>query len=155
MLNPSGHLMNTMGTEENLHLMKVLDDAWNSQDWELFSKHHADNVIVRWPGQDRPTMGLAAHKNEGLEMFRIFPDNHVDNDPYKVLFGQDEWTCSIANFTGTHQGPIIGTEDKIIPPTNKKFIVEFCTVARWINGQIVEENLFYDQVGMMKQLGLA
>ncbi len=50
---------------------------------------------------------------------------------------------------------MIGTGDRIITPTNKKFQVEFCTVAHWRNGQIVEENLFYDQVGMMKQLGLA
>ncbi len=34
-----------MDTEENLRLMKVLDDAWNGQDWELFSKHHVENVI--------------------------------------------------------------------------------------------------------------
>jgi hypothetical protein len=28
-------------------------------------------------------------------------------------------------------------------------------VARWdANGQIIEENLFYDVVGMMKQIGL-
>jgi ketosteroid isomerase-like protein len=45
-----------------------------------------------------------------------------------------------------------GTE---IPPTGKPFEVDFCTVARWDNGQIVEENLFYDLVGMMSQLGLS
>jgi SnoaL-like polyketide cyclase len=88
-------------------------------------------------------------------MFKIFPDNHVANDPYKVLFGQGEWTCSIAIFTGTHLGPMKGAEGKTIPPTNKKFQVEFCTVAHWTNRQIVEENLFYDQIGMMRQLGLA
>jgi SnoaL-like polyketide cyclase len=43
---------------------------------------------------------------------------------------------------------------KTIPPTNKKFQIEFCTVAYWKNGQIDEENLFYDQMGMMRQLGL-
>jgi ketosteroid isomerase-like protein len=42
----------------------------------------------------------------------------------------------------------------MIPPTNKKFKVDFCTVAHWKNGKIVEENLFYDVVGMMTQLGL-
>jgi hypothetical protein len=42
----------------------------------------------------------------------------------------------------------------IIPPTGKRFEVDFCTVARWHEGQVVEENLFYDQVGMMQQLGL-
>jgi hypothetical protein len=87
-------------------------------------------------------------------MFKTFPDNHVENNPYKVLFGQNDWTCSIAIFTGTHKGPMIGSEGKSIPPTNQKFQVDFCTVAHWKNGKIIEENLFYDQVGMMKQLGL-
>jgi hypothetical protein len=40
------------------------------------------------------------------------------------------------------------------PPTGKSFEVDFCTVAGWENGEIVEENLFYDVVGMMGQPGL-
>jgi hypothetical protein len=32
---------------------------------------------------------------------------------------------------------------------------DFCTVARWDNCQIVEENLFYDLVTFMKQIGLS
>ena len=31
---------------------------------------------------------------------------------------------------------------------------DFCTVARWDNGQIVEENLFYDLVTFMRQIGI-
>ena len=57
-------------------------------------------------------------------------------------------------FTGTHKGPMT-SESKKIPPTNKKFQVDFCTLAHWKNGQIDEKNLFYDNIGMMKQLGLA
>jgi hypothetical protein len=34
--------------------------------------------------------------------------------------------------------------------TNKKFSVELCTVAHWKNGEIVEEKLFYDAMGMMR-----
>ncbi len=33
-------------------------------------------------------------------------------------------------------------------------LLEFCIVARWKDGQIVEENLFYDQVGLMRQIGV-
>lgn len=143
-----------MSVEEKLQLMKTLDDAWNNQDWDTFRKRHTENVIVRWLGQSEPTRGLNAHRNEGIEMFKIFPDNHVENNPYKMLFGQGDWTCSIAIFTGTHKGPMT-SEGKTIPPTNKKFQVDFCTVAHWKNGQIDEENLFYDNIGMMKQLGLA
>jgi len=40
-----------MSAEENMKLMKTLDDAWNSQDWETFAKRHTDDVIVRWPAQ--------------------------------------------------------------------------------------------------------
>ncbi|MGZ4940601.1 MAG: ester cyclase, partial [Halobacteriota archaeon] len=70
-------------------------------------------------------------------------------------FGEDDWTCSVANFTGTMKGPTSGPDGKMIPPTNKKFQVEFCTVARWNDkGKIVQEKLFYDLVGLMRQIGL-
>jgi hypothetical protein len=39
---------------------------------------------------------------------------------------------------------------KAILPTNKKFSVELCTVAHWKNGEIVEEKLFYDVMGMTR-----
>jgi hypothetical protein len=48
----------------------------------------------------------------------------------------------------------MGAERKTIPPTNNTFQVDFCTVAYWQNGRIDEENLFYDQMGMMRLLGL-
>jgi hypothetical protein len=40
-----------------MRLMKTLDDAWNSQDWDTFEERHADNVAVYWPGQPEPTKG--------------------------------------------------------------------------------------------------
>jgi hypothetical protein len=43
----------------------------------------------------------------------------------------------------------------MIPPTNKSFKLEFCTIAKWENGKIVEERLFYDLVGMLRQIGVA
>jgi len=88
-------------------------------------------------------------------MFKTFPDNRVENRPYKVFFASGEWTCSIARFTGTMKGPMAGPDGKEIAPTGKSFEVDFCTVARWDeNGQIIEENLFYDLVGLMTQIGL-
>jgi len=140
--------------EENLRLMKTLDDSWNTQDWDTFNKRHTDSVAVYWPGQPDPTRGRHDHKAEAVEFFKTFPDNHIDNRPYKTLFGRGDWTCSIARFTGTMKGPLATADGRTIAPTGKKFEVDFCTVARWDNGQIVEENLFYDLVGMMQQLGI-
>ena len=134
-------------------LMTTLDDSWNAQDLDIFSKRHKPDTVVRWPGQT-PTHGIEAHRQEALDFFRAFPDQHLDNRPYKVLINDGDWTCSVAHFTGTMTGPMKGPDGKDIPPTGKSFEVDFCTVARWDNGQIVEENLFYDLVGMMKQLGI-
>jgi ketosteroid isomerase-like protein len=144
-----------MGREErNMELMQTLDDAWNSQDLETFEKRHRPDVTVTWPGK-APTHGAKAHNDEAVDFFKTFPDQHIDNRPYRVFFASGDWTCSIAHFTGTMTGPMTGPDGRQIPPTGKSFEVDFCTVARWDEkGQIVEENLFYDLVSFMKQIGL-
>ncbi len=146
--------MTATATEQrNMELMQTLDDAWNAQDMEVFTKRHKPGVVVRWPGKP-PTHGIHAHGEESLDFFRTFPDQHLDNRPYRVFFASGDRTCSIARFRGTMTGPMKGADGKDIPPTGKSFDVEFCTVARWDDGQIVEENLFYDLVTFMKQIGL-
>jgi SnoaL-like polyketide cyclase. len=138
---------------KNMQLMQTLDDAWNSQDWDVFSERHAENVAVFWPGQPNPTKGVHNHRSEAIEFFKMFPDNHIVNNPYKIFFANGDYTCSVADFTGTFKGPMTGLDGKMIQPTNKKFEIEFCTVAHWKDGKILEEKLFYDLVGMLKQIG--
>jgi len=143
-----------MTQEKNLELMKTLDDSWNSQDLTVFRNRHAKNCIIRWPNQP-PTIGIEAHEQEAIAFFQTFPDQHLVNNPYKVMIAQDDWTCTIAEFTGTMKGPMKMPDGSSIPPTNKTFKVDFCTVAHWNeNGEIVEENLFYDLMGMLKQIGV-
>jgi len=139
--------------EKNKDLMKTLDDAWNSQDWDTFEERHAENVAVFWPGQPNPTRGVRNHRAESIEFFKAFPDNHIVNNPYKILFVNGDYTCSVADFTGTFKGPMKGLDGQIIQPTNRKFQIEFCTVAKWKDGKITEERLFYDLIGVMTQIG--
>lgn len=138
---------------QNMELMQTLDDAWNGQDLQTFADRHHEDVIVTWPGKP-PTIGLEAHKAESLEFWRAFPDQKLDNRPYRVFFASGEWTCSIARFRGTFAGPMAGPGGTEIAPTGKTFEVDFCTVAHWVDGKIVEENLFYDLVGFLQQIGL-
>ena len=142
-----------MGVKENMKLMTTLDDAWNSQDWKVFKERHAINVAVYWPGQPKPTIGRDAHHKESVEFFKTF-DNKLVNNPYKILFGDGDHTCSVADWTATMIGPMKMADGTIVQPTHKTAKLEFCTVATWRNNEIVEERLFYDVVGMMKQLGL-
>ena len=142
-----------MTADDNLQLMKTLDDSWNSQDLTIFRKRHAKDCIIRWPNQP-PTRGIDAHEAEAIAFFKTFPDQHLVNNPYKVMIAEGEWTCTIADFTGTMKGPMTLGDGTVIQPTNRSFKVDFCTVAHWKNGEIVEENLFYDLMGMLKQIGV-
>ena len=140
--------------QNNLELMRTLDDSWNAQDWDTFEKpafqgHH--RILAR---SGRADKRARQSKAESIEFFKTFPDNHLINHPYKVEIAQGEWTCTVADFTGTMRGPMKGSDGKLIAPTNKKFHIEFCTVAHWKNGEIVEEKLFYDLVGLLKQIGV-
>ena len=135
--------------------MQTLDDAWNNQDWETFKRRHAENTRVHWPGVPTATEGRLSHETECKEFFKTFPDNHIRNRPYKIFFAQGNYTCSIAEFTGTMKGPMNLGGGKVASPTNKSFHIEFCTVATWKEGEIVEERLNYDLVGFLRQIGLS
>ena len=147
-----------MDMEKRLELMKTLDDAWNagpgSPLWEVFRKRHSEHVAVYWPAQPNPTRGRDNHDAEATEFFKTF-DNRLVNNPYKIAFGSGNHTCTVADWTVTMKGPMKGPDGKIIQPTGKTASSEFCTVATWKDEEIVEERLFYDVVGMMKQLGLS
>jgi hypothetical protein len=45
-------------------------------------------------------------------------------------------------------------DGKTIASYQQNFHLEFRRVAHWKNGEIVEEKLFYDLVGLMKQTGV-
>ena len=140
--------------ELNMELMQTLDDGWNDQDQEVRRRHKAD-VVVNWPGQPSRlaasmTTSLSRSTSGGRSR-----DQHLVNRPYRVFFASGDWTCSIAKFTGTMTGPMKGPDGSEIPPTGKPFDVEFCTVALWDDDQIVEENLNYDLVTFLKQIGLS
>ncbi len=140
-----------MDPNRNLQNMKKLDDSWNAQDLATFKRYHAKDCIVRWPNQP-PTLGKEAHEHEAIAFFKMFPDQHL---AYKIMLAQGEWTCTVAEFTGTMKGAMTMPDGTVIPPTNKSFHIDFCTVAHWNeHGEILEENLFCDLMGMLKQLGV-
>ena len=106
--------MATNTEQRNMELMQTLDDAWNDQDVKVFRERHKPDVVVRWPGTTTPTVGIEDHTKESIEFWKTFPNQHLDNRPYRIFFASGDF-----------------------------------------NGQIVEENLMYDLVTFMKQIGLS
>jgi hypothetical protein len=55
----------------------------------------------------------------------------------------------------TFTAPLEQPDGNTIQPTGTAFDVLYSTIARWKNGKIVEEYLFYDNGTFLKQIGLA
>ncbi|MDD3043644.1 MAG: ester cyclase [Methanosarcinaceae archaeon] len=56
---------------------------------KTFANLHAKDVIVHAPAQP-DQIGLEAHTEFALNFFEKFPDQHVENGPYKVFFTSGE-----------------------------------------------------------------
>jgi steroid delta-isomerase-like uncharacterized protein len=56
-------------------------------------------------------------------------------------------------FLGTHTGPLAG-DDGDIPATGRAVDLRFADVARVVDGAIVSYHTYYDQLGLLTQLGL-
>jgi hypothetical protein len=61
----------------------------------------------------------------------------------------------VTRFTGTFTKPWKLADGAIIEPTGGSFDVLYSTAARWTDGRIVEEYLFWDSATFRSQVGLS
>jgi hypothetical protein len=140
----------------NAERMQMTDDAWNSRDWDSFDSLHDPQCVVYWPGREAsPTHGGDDHRTESQRFCAAFPDNRVKNRPYDILFGEGEFTCFVTRFSGTFTEPFEQPDGSVLQPTGQRFDVLYSTAARWRDGRIIEEYLFYDSATFAQQVGLA
>lgn len=136
-------------------LMQLADDSWNTRDWDRFMSLHDPDTVVYWPGLDAsPTHGGHDHRAEAEAFCDAFPDNKVNNRPYDILFSEGDLSCFVTRFTGTFTKPWKLADGTVIEPTGRPFDVLYSTTARWKDGRIAEEYLFWDSATFRSQLGL-
>src|SRR5437763_1112197 len=81
----------------------------------------------------RPPQGIDAHEQEAIAFFEMFPDQHLVNNPYKIMLAEGGWTCTVADFKGTMTGPMSMPDGTVVQPTNKSFHSRFlygCALER-------------------------
>ncbi len=146
---------NNNRTAHLLALMKRGDDAFNSRDIAGMKAAHHPDMIAHVTGSAEPVYGEPAHAALMKQMFMIFPDVHVHNDPYQVQFGSGDWITVIGRATGTFSGQMILPDGKVIAPTGKAFDLDFATTAKWKGDLLIEELVFWDSALQAQQIGLA
>ena len=57
-------------------------------------------------------------------------------------------------YSGTHTGPLMTPDGQEIPPTGKTVHAPFAAFSEVVDGKIVSQRVYWDQLGFMAQLGL-
>jgi hypothetical protein len=129
-------------SEDDLALLITLDDPGDVPEEDTFNHLKAKNTLEYWLGLRFPAWCWLDQRAEAV----------TEDEAYKVTFGQGDWTCTLSRLTGTTNVSMKGVNGNVIEPPNKKVDIEVCTVTHWKNGEIVEQKVFYDLVGMQKQI---
>ena len=125
--------------------------AFNNRDMDLIKQIHADEVKVYNP-DGTVTEGMDPHHADELQfLFDTFDFKVAD---HIVGFGHGEWTAGISISEGTWVKPITLEDGTVLEPTGQSVRLKIATIARWENGRIAEEYLFWDNADWNRQIGL-
>lgn len=138
--------------DQNLEVIRQIDQAWNARDWTLFERHHAADVFVRF-SDPKGLTGRVALVTEAQNFLAAFPDHQI-GFPYLYLFGEGDLVCSVHKSSGTHTGPWKLPDGRVIPTTGKRFEIEMTTLSRVLNGEVAEKSVTYDKLALFTQLGV-
>lgn len=137
---------------KNLKTFDNLDYiVFSNQQWDKFHESHAENIIVHYPDGSK-TLGIQDHIEKLKPTFSFMPDLKIIEHPIRIADGKGQWTSVIGKMTGTFTQPMDLGNGTILEPTGNKINLNMSTVARWENGKMVEEYLFYDNQAFMQQL---
>ena len=87
------------------------------------------------------------------QMFRIFPDVRVHDDPHPLQFGSGDWIAVVTRSAGTLAGELTLPDGTVIPPTGMAFDLGLTTTAKWEGDRLVEECVFWDSALRAQQSG--
>jgi predicted ester cyclase len=86
-----------------------------------------------------------------MAWLRAFPDAQM---LVETEIANGEWVAHRFLFEGTHEAPLAGPTGEI-PATGRRLLGRGAQVMRVEDGEISEAYLYYDQLQVLQQLGLA
>ncbi len=126
-------------------------ELWNARDregWLAAADLH--RLVVQAPGGLR-LLGRDAADMVWAMWNEAFPDNRLG---ITAIHADDRGGVHEGRFTGTHTGTLRSPAGEIAP-TNRAVDAPFCGVYEFDEGKITSVHLFFDQMELLTQLGVA
>lgn len=134
-------------SERNKEVVRMLWNAAQASDYSKIETIYDENVTYHGPaGEERKGRNAAI---DVARTFRsAFPDVTIQ---LEQLVGEGDFVVSRVRLSGTHKGEFNG-----IAPTGKKIDLKWVMNMVCIkNGKVIEEWEMYDELDLMRQLGIA
>lgn len=135
-----------MSKEQNIQAQIQWGDAVNSGNLEALRALAAPSVIEHDPAPAQGP-GPQGYIDMFAEMRSAFPDLKVTGEH---LVADEDSVALAYTVTGTHRGDFQG-----IPATGKTIQARGVQIARFVDGKMVERWGSSDELGILKQLGVA
>jgi predicted ester cyclase len=140
-----------VSVEENLRVLEASTKALNDRDLDRFETFHLNSVIQRDPQNPQGIKGPKAIRASLEPFMKAFPDIRLATE---TQFGAGDWVTQLGHMRATHTGPLEMPGGQTIPATNKAVRLPVAMIAKLEGGKFAEINLYFDQAGLMAQLGL-
>jgi steroid delta-isomerase-like uncharacterized protein len=134
-----------VSTENNKALVRrEYEDGVNKKDFGIRDEVLAGNYIAHFPGL--PALkGIEAFRQFTAAFFTAFPDLQTTIED---LIAEGDKVAIRQTWRGTHKGNFLG-----IPPTGKQVTFTSNEFYRVADGELAEEWVELDMLGLMQQLG--
>ena len=124
---------------------RVIDEAWNKGNLAVIDDLVAPHCVMRHPSFPEDVRGVDAYKRTIARYRAAFPDLRFTVED---IISEGNVAVTRYNITGTHRGEFNG-----IAPTGKKVTWTGVSTTRTENGQLVEQLIQSDHLGLLRQLG--
>ena len=133
-------------SEENKAIALRASEIVNQKNPDLIEECYPPDFV--WHGPDQDIRGYEQAKQLSYTFLTAFPDAHITDED---VIAEGEKVVRRYTTHATHQGET----EMFGPPTGRQIELKGITIHRIEGGKIVEEWESYDNLSMMKQLGLA
>jgi steroid delta-isomerase-like uncharacterized protein len=135
--------------DANLELLEYYVERYNAGDLDSCMALYAGDASQRM--HDGVFEGVDAIRDRLARDLEAFADATYVVDSFFAAGDRfaDEWT-----FTGTNTGPLRLPDGSVIPPTGKSVEIKGMELVEVRDGKIVVDNLYYDFMAAVTQLGL-
>jgi steroid delta-isomerase-like uncharacterized protein len=134
-------------SEENKAIIRRLEqEVFTQGNLDVLEEIYAPNYVGHDPTNPEDIRGLEAAKQDAADYRKAFPDLQVTIED---LIAEGDKVATRVRFRGTHQGELEG-----IAPTGRRVESTGIIISRIEGGKIAEDWANFDDLGLMRQLGV-